>query len=201
MGEKPIGRTLFYNGLAAANFHQLEEMAGLCNICTETGAENFENLNKLAERIELHWLQNNEGECPISEIKERAKNFKGCLLSDFSHNLKNHDECASHCMEWCLNDKPQCGNNHSNSCSNCNERWKLIEDLGSAVNELNCSSEERETLRTEVGVIEDNLTKYISHLIRGKHQRDCYMKEVADLKPGHVIGVSDYMMKLMFRRL
>ena len=27
------------------------------------------------------------------------------------------------------------------------------------------------------------------------------MKEVADLKPGHVIAVSDYMMKLMFRRL
>ena len=27
------------------------------------------------------------------------------------------------------------------------------------------------------------------------------MKEVADLKPGHVIAVSDYMMKLMFRWL
>ena len=27
------------------------------------------------------------------------------------------------------------------------------------------------------------------------------MKEVADLKPGHVIAVSDYMMKLVFRRL
>ena len=27
------------------------------------------------------------------------------------------------------------------------------------------------------------------------------MKEVADLKPGHAIGVSDYMMKLVFRRL
>ena len=35
MDETPIGRTLFYNGLMSANFHQLEEMAGLCNICTE----------------------------------------------------------------------------------------------------------------------------------------------------------------------
>ena len=90
ISETPIGRTLFYDGLAAANFHQLEEMAGLCNIhvCTESSAENFENLIKLAERIELHWLQNNEGECPISDIKERAKNLKGYLLRDFSNNLK-----------------------------------------------------------------------------------------------------------------
>ena len=103
--------------------------------------------------------------------------------------------------QWCLNDKPQCGNSHTNSCSNCNERWQLIEDLGSTIDELNCSSEERDNLKTEVGIIEDNLSKYISHLIRGKYQRDCYMKEVADLRPGHAIGVSDYMMKLMFRRL
>ena len=201
MSETPIGRTLFYDGLAAAKFHQLEEMAGLCNICTESGAENFENLIKIAERIELHWLQNNEGECPISDIKERAKNLKGYLLRDFSNNLKKHDECASHCMEWCLSDKPQCGNNHTNSCSNCNERWQLIEDLGSTIDELNCSTEERGNLKTEVGIIEDNLSKYVSHLIRGKYQRDCYMKEVADLRPGHAIGVSDHMMKLMFRRL
>ena len=73
MDETPIGRTLFYNGLMSANFHQPEEMAGLCNICTENGAENFGNLHKLAERIELLWLQNNEGERPISGIKEREK--------------------------------------------------------------------------------------------------------------------------------
>ena len=201
VGGKPIGRTLFYNGLTAGNFHQLEEMAGLCNICAESGAENFENLNKLAERIELHWLQNNEGQYPLSGIKERAKNLKGNLLGDFSNNLKTHDECASHCMEWCLSDKPQCGNNHSNSCLNCNERWQLLEDLSNTVDELNCSSEERDTLKSEISTITDNLSKYISHLIRGKYQRDCYMKEVANLEPGQAVGVSDYMMKLMFRRL
>ena len=162
ISETSIGRTLFYDGLAAANFQQLEEMAGLCNICTESGAENLENLIKLAERIELHWLQNNEGECPISNIKERAKNLKGYLLRDFSNNLKIHDECASYCMEWCLSDKPQCGNNHTNSCSNCNERWQLIEDLGSKIDELNCSTEEWGYLKTEVGIIEDNLSKYVS---------------------------------------
>lgn len=201
MGEKPIGRTLFYNGLSAANFHQLTEMAGLCNICTESGAENFDRLNKLAERLELHWLQNNEGRCPIFNIKERAKSLKGYLLGDFANHLTNHDECASHCMEWCLSDKPQCGDDHINSCLNCNERWQVIEDLHNTVDQLNCLSEEKDTLKTEIGIIEDNLSKYISHLIRGKYQRDCYRKEVANLEPGHAIGVSDYMMKLMFRRL
>ena len=201
MGEKPIGRTLFYNRLTAANFHQLTKMAGLCNICTESGAENFDSLNKLAERLELHWLQNNEGQCPIFKMKERAKSPKGYLLGDFSNHLTNPDEFASHCMEWCLSDKPQCGDNHINSCLNWNERWQVVEDLRNTVDQLNCLSEEKDTLKTEIGIIEDNSSKYTSHLIRGKYQRDCYVKEVANLEPGHAIGVSDYMMKLMFMRL
>lgn len=77
MDEIPIGWTLFNNGLMSANFHQLKEMGGLCST--------------------VHWLQKNEGECPISCMKERAKN-----LNHFSYNLKNNNECVSHCMEWCL---------------------------------------------------------------------------------------------------
>ena len=52
----------------------------------------------------------------------------------------------------------------------------------------------------EVRDIDENLSKYISQLIRGKYQHDCYMKEVSQLKPGQAVGVSKYMMKLMFRR-
>ena len=104
-------------------------------------------------------------------------------------------------MEWCLSDKPQCGDDHINNCLNCNERWLIVEDLRNTVDQLNCLSEDKDTLKSEIGIIEDNLSKYISHLIRGKYQRDCYMKEVANLEPGPAIGVSDYMMKLMFRRL
>ena len=101
-------------------------MAGLRNICTESGAQNFNNLNMLAERLELHYVQNNERQCPILNIKERSKSLKGYLLRDFSNYLKNHHECASQCMEWCLSDKPQCGDNHINSCLNCNERWQVV---------------------------------------------------------------------------
>ena len=201
MDETPVGRTLFHNGLMSPNFHQLEEMACLCNICTENGAENFGNLNKLEEKIELLWLQNNEGEYPISGIKELAENHKGYLFRDSSNNLKNHDECASHCMEWHLSNDPKCGNNYTNSCSSCNEHWQLHEDLANTLDELNCSAEERDTLRNEIDTFEENLSKYVSHLIRGKYQCSCYMKEVADLKLGHVIAVCDYTMKLMFRQL
>ncbi|KAK3701233.1 hypothetical protein QZH41_003206 [Actinostola sp. cb2023] len=49
--------------------------------------------------------------------------------------------------------------------------------------------------------IDENLSKYMSHLIRGKHQRECYIEEMKNLKPGHAVGVCDYMMKLMFKRL
>ena len=42
----PIGRTKFYEGLEAGNFQHMVEMAGLCNICTEYGAKNFESLDE-----------------------------------------------------------------------------------------------------------------------------------------------------------
>jgi len=72
-------------------------------------AENFGNLNKLIELHTIHWLQKNEGQCPISCMKERAKNLKGNLLKDFSYNMKNHNECVSHCMEWCLSNDRNVG--------------------------------------------------------------------------------------------
>lgn len=31
-------------------------MVGFCNICVESGVENFDSLNKLVERLELYWL-------------------------------------------------------------------------------------------------------------------------------------------------
>ena len=98
---------------------------------------NYINLkiNKPAERIELHWLQNNEGECPIPGIKERAKNPKGYLLKDFSNNLEDHNECVSNSIEWRLNDDPKYRNNHTNTCSSCSEHWQLPEDLVNTLDE------------------------------------------------------------------
>ena len=49
---KPISETKFMAGLSAGNFKEMVEMAGLCNICNEVGARNFENLDTLLENIE-----------------------------------------------------------------------------------------------------------------------------------------------------
>lgn len=46
-GCKPISETKFMEGLSAENFKEMVEMAGLCNICDEVGARNFENLDTL----------------------------------------------------------------------------------------------------------------------------------------------------------
>ena len=58
-GRRTISRTMFYQGLDAGNFKEVKEMAGLCNICREYGAENFENLLKCADRLETEWNTNN----------------------------------------------------------------------------------------------------------------------------------------------
>jgi len=106
--RKPIGKTKFYEGLQAHNFKEMEEMAGLCNICTENGAENFNRLDVLLASLEELWYKDNTTECPIPDILLRAKRYKGYLLSDFISNLEIHSECATHCMAWYLSPEPTC---------------------------------------------------------------------------------------------
>ena len=101
--RRTISKTMFYQGLEAGNFRELQEMAGLCNICTEYGAENFDNLYSVVDKLEKEWyIINKEKPNLFSKLKLRVKKFKGYLLSDFQKNLKQHDKCASHCMTWQL---------------------------------------------------------------------------------------------------
>ena len=51
-GSRPISKTKFLEGLNAENFKEMVEMAGLCNICDEVGARNFESLNTLLLNVE-----------------------------------------------------------------------------------------------------------------------------------------------------
>jgi len=102
-------------------------MAGLCNICTENGAENFNRLDVLLASLEELWYKANTTECPIPDILLRAKRYKGYLLSDFISNLEIHSECATHCMGWYLSPEPTCSSKeHPYSCHSCNERCSLV---------------------------------------------------------------------------
>lgn len=49
---RPISETKFLEGLNAGNFKEMMEMAGLCHICDEMGARNFESLNALLSNVE-----------------------------------------------------------------------------------------------------------------------------------------------------
>ena len=77
-------------------------MAGLCNVCTEHGAENFNTLDALLTTLEENWHKDSATECPIPDLLLHAKMYKGYLLSDFIYHLENHSECATHCMCWYL---------------------------------------------------------------------------------------------------
>ena len=49
--------------------------------------------------------------------------------------------------------------------------------------------------------IEENLNNYIGHIVRGKYQREQFLKDINNLSPGQAVMVADYMMKLLFQKL
>ena len=134
---------MFYLGLEAGNFKELKEMAGLCNICNEYGAENFENLSKYADSLETKWNTNNGVEPnPFSNLKPRIKKFKGYLLSDFQKYLKQHDHCASRCMTWQLGG--ECAASHDISWKMCLERSDICDDFREGITSLKCDTAKKD---------------------------------------------------------
>ena len=197
----PTAKTKFYEGLQASNFKGVVEMAGLCNICTEHGAENFNTLDALLTKLEELWRKHNTTKCLIPDLLLRTKMYKGYLLSDFIYHLENHSECATNCMCWYLSPNPTCSSNHPLSCHDCNELWSLITEIRQAITSLNVVQGEKAVLQQQVDKFEESLCQYISHLVRGKHHRSQLLTHIDNLKKGETLITVDYMMKLLFQRL
>ena len=193
---KPISFSTFYKGVSAGNFKIMAEKAGLCNICTELGAKNFIQLDRLLTRIgEILRSQHKPDVTP--ELMSKAKTLKGYLLSEFQANLKTHSDCATHCASLWLSDEPPCGNisQHQETCQSCLEIVHLISEIKCA----DCSNDPQ--IAHEVAKIEENLNNYIGHIVRGKYQREQFLKDIKNLSPGQAVMVADYMMKLLFQKL
>jgi len=63
-----------------------------------------------------------------------------------------------------------CSSNHPLSCHDCNEQWSLIAEIRQAIQSLNVVESEKAVFQQEVQKFEESLCKYISHLVKGKHQ-------------------------------
>ena len=88
MEIRPISFSTFFKGLSARNFKIMAEKAGLCNICTELGAENFVHLDRLLTGLgEILRSQRKPDITPW--LMSKAKKVKGYLLSEFQANLKS----------------------------------------------------------------------------------------------------------------
>ena len=194
---RAISFSTFFKGISARNFRTMAEKAGLCNICTELGAENFIKLDQLLTRLgETLRSKNKTDKTP--ELISKAKSLKGYLLSEFQANLKTHSECATHCASLWLSDDAPCGNitQHQETCHSCLQIFHLITDMKAVSNQLNDPEVEE-----EITQIEQNLNNYIAHIIRGKYQREQFLIDINNLDPGKAIMVADYMMKLLFQKL
>ena len=174
----------------------MAEKAGLCNICTELGAENFILVDKLLTR--LGEMLRSQGKPDITpELMNKAKKLKGYLLSEFQANLKIHNDCATHCASLWLSDDPPCGNlaRHQETCQSCLQIFHLIREIKCA----NYSNDPQ--IAQEVAQIEEYVNNYIGHIVRGKYQREQFLKDINNLSPGQAVMVADYMMKLLFQKL
>ena len=193
---QPISFSTFFKGLSAGNFKIMAEKAGLCNICTELGAENFMRLDKLLTR--LSEMLRSQGKPDLTpELMSKAKKLKGYLLSEFQSNLKIHSDCATHCASLWLSDNPPCGNlaQHQETCQSCLQIFHTIKEIKCA----NYSNDPQ--IEQEVAQIEENLNNYIGHIVRGKYQREQFLNDINNLSPGQAVMVADYMMKLLFQKL
>ena len=91
----------------------MAEKAGLCNICTELGAENFIWVDKLLPH--LGEMLRSQGKPDLTpELMSKAKKC----------NLKIHSACATHCASLWLSDTPSpspSGNlaQHQETCQSC----------------------------------------------------------------------------------
>lgn len=127
---QPISFSTFFKGLSAGNFKIMAEKAGLCNTCTELGAENFIRVDKLLTR--LGELLRSQGKPDITpELMSKANKLKGYLLSEFQANLKIHIDCATHVASLWLSDDPPCGNltQHQETCQSRLQIFHTIREI------------------------------------------------------------------------
>jgi hypothetical protein len=254
-GSRPISRTKFLEGLNAGNFKEMVEMAGLCNICDEVGARNFESLDALLssldEEIKLHKpkpsliaetpevdcgrgivsqvvtmvdLSNHEddkqqidplpydspilmvevepglSDLPLTQaLRKRLKGFRGHLLSEFQQSLSSTSNTPCHCMTWLLEAEPKC-KDHEEICNKCFERYLLFEDIQECVYHSNLPKERKVHYKELLDGIELKSRMYIAHLVRGKYQKQEFLKAIRELRSGQTIAVCDYMMKLLLQK-
>ena len=165
----------------------MTEKAGLCNICTELGAENFIVVEKLLTRLG-EMLKGQDKPDMTPDLMSKANKLKGYLLSEFQANLKIHNDCATHCARlWFSDDPPPCCNlaQHQETCHSCLQIFHLIREIKCA----NYSNDPQ--IAQEVARMEENLNNYIGHIVRGRYQREQFLKDINNLSPGQAVMVAD----------
>ena len=82
--------------------------------------------------------------------------LKGHFLSGFARDIKLHSECAFHCIQRQLEEKPQCSNHHSIS-EICIERFNLFQDIHDTITATHIDEEEKSKLSRRKDQIQENI--------------------------------------------
>ena len=71
-GRRPISETKFREGLNTGNFKEMLQMVGLCNICDEFGARNWEFLEKVVNELITDISKTNSEETTSNSTSSRS---------------------------------------------------------------------------------------------------------------------------------
>ena len=77
-GRRPISETKFHQGLDAGNFREMVQMVGLCNICDEIRAHNWDDLDDIINKLSQELSHKSFNEIPSDH--------------DSQHHMENDEE-------------------------------------------------------------------------------------------------------------
>jgi len=106
--------------------------------------------------------------------------------------IKSYCDVKELCRDYCFEN---CKSDHPNICTDFQNFYSVLKEIKKAISCVS-NTEKKASFEKEMSSVCENHREYMAHLVRTKHQGDYYKYVTNNLKPGEVIVIIDYKMKL-----
>lgn len=181
-----VKRTYIYTHLPI-NFRTNTMLAGLCNICDEFGHGTFDSLKQLVQDV-----GSKSGTIAASDvIKQLTVHFRY-----FKNKFRKEPEIHSSAKELCLTYAfGSCSKDHLHTSAEIDSFYTTIDSIEKGIQDIPIAAEKAD-LSKKLSELLTNFQLYLAHLLRTKHQATYYQFVLSNLKPGELVVIIDYKMKL-----
>ena len=181
-----VKRSYIYTHLPP-NFRSNTMLAGLCNICDEQGHGNFEKLVALVEDV------GRKAGIDLKCVCVAVKEYQCYLKRKLSKQAERHSTCLELCMSHAF--QTECPEPHPHHSVDAIKMYEVFNTLRGTIQSLSEDSSQV-FLCEKLDEIKVAHTQYVGHLLRTKHQGEYYQFVLMHLKPGELVMIINYKMKL-----